>query len=207
MFGKQQEFELPEMPGVCLTCGARGTLTPVKFEFRYTTAMSTLLTFFSPLMGSLYSRRMAYHLELPICGMCSGQLGRAKNVAVLACLLFLPVLLLAVLLIDFGLLLFFAPLVYIIAAYVYYGVVRGRGTPKTVRVNRDHLVLSVPDYGEFVVFESEPPAGKQARPQAAPDGPQLNRSICQDCGFINFVSASECKKCRAPLGQPAAAAV
>ncbi|MBV9928627.1 MAG: zinc finger Ran-binding domain-containing family 2 protein [Acidobacteria bacterium] len=210
MFGKKNDFPLPELPDLCLTCGKRASLTPVGFEFRYATAASTLLTLFSPLLGSLYSRGMSYRPKLPVCGPCKVHLKRAKHVAVLGGLLFLPVLLFtALVIIDYSPFFLLTPLIYLVVAYTYHGLTRRRGTPRVMRVNKNELVLNVPNYGELALFERDPGASKAPRrpaPKAAPAGPKLNRSICGDCGFINFVSASECKKCQAPLGRAAAAA-
>lgn len=204
MSNKNNEFPLPEMPGVCLSCGALEPLRLAKFEFRYTTLAATLLTFLSPLLGSLYARRMAYRMELPVCGGCSAHLKRAKKVVVMSVLLFLPVVLLTAFLISYEMIFFLLPFAYMIAAYAYHGVVQRRGTPKVARVDKHHLVLSVPDYGEFVLFEDEDEAGRQTRRSAAKDEPKLNRSVCEGCGFINFPNVFECKKCNAPLGQPTA---
>ncbi len=203
MFGKKDEFPPPEMPGVCLKCGSRGPLKNVKFEYRYATTASTLITFVSPLLGAIYSRRMSYKPELQVCTGCEWHLKRARNITAVSALLFLPSLLLIPLLVDYSAFCFLIPFVYLVAAYAFHGVVRGRGTPKPARV--DNLIFSVPDYGPFVFFEREQ-GGAAARPrrQAAPAGPKLNRSVCDGCGFINFPNVLECKKCRAPLGRVAA---
>ncbi|HEX8115751.1 MAG TPA: hypothetical protein VF521_00640, partial [Pyrinomonadaceae bacterium] len=196
---------LPELPGVCLKCGAFGSLIPTRFEFRYTTAAATLLTFMSPLLGALYSRGMSYRPELPVCGDCKAHLKRATRVTVVSVLLALPMLVLTGILLQYDLYFLLTPLVYLVAAYCYHGVVQRRGTPKVARVDKNQLVLDVPGYGALVLFEREPKAGRQPRRQAAPAaGPKLNRSVCDGCGFINFPNVLECKKCQAPLGRVAA---
>ena len=204
MFDRKQEFDLPEMPGVCLTCGAHAPLEPHKFVFRYRSKLSLVATALALCAGILFTRSMVYRLELPACGECSGQLKRAKTVTALAFVLFMPTCLLACILSTNLLIILGTPAVYVIAAYVYCGVVRDRGTPKVARMGNDHLVLAVPGYGEFVLFEREPKAGRPVRRQTAPAAPKLNRSICEGCGFINFPGVAECKKCRVPLGQTAA---
>jgi ribosomal protein L40E len=205
MFDKKQEFDLPQMPGVCLTCGAHAPLAPAKFVFRYRSKLSLFATALALCAGILYTHEMVYRLELPVCGGCSAHLKRAKTVTALACIFFLPAWVLACLLSSNLVLIVGGPVVYVIAAYVYHGVVRDRATPKTARIGNDHLVLDVPGYGEFVLLESEPEAGRPPRRQAAPaQTPKLNRSVCEGCGFINFPGVAECKKCRAPLGRTAA---
>ena len=205
MFDKKQEFDLPQMPGVCLTCGAHAPLAPAKFVFQYRSKLSLIATALALCAGILFTQSMVYRLELPVCGGCSAHLKRAKAVAALACVFFLPTWVLACFLSSNLIIILGTPAVYVIAAYVYYGVMRDRATPKTSLVDNDHLVLDVPGYGELVLFEREPKAGRAARRQAAPtQTPKLNRSICEGCGFINFPGVAECKKCRAPLGQTAA---
>ena len=209
MFGKKNEFPLPELPNLCLACGGRGPFRPVNFEYRYTTAASLLITFLSPALGSVYSQRTAYRPALPVCSVCAAHVRRAKYVAVAAVLLFIPMLVFTTLIIlDYSPFFLLTPIAFLVAAYACHGVMRGRGTPKTLRVNKNELALNVPSYGELILFEREPAAGRPAHRQApkpAQPAPNLKRSICRDCGFINFASAVECKKCRAPLGQAVAA--
>ncbi len=201
MFGKKQEFDLPEMPGVCLSCGARGPLAPAKFEFRYTSKLSILATILALCAGILYTREMVYRLELPVCGACSAHLKRAKTVMVLGYVLFLPTFLLVCLLTVNLAILLGTPAVYIVAACVYHSVLRGRGTPKVAHMDNERLAFNVPGYGVFVLVEPKPKTGREPRRQAAPaQTPKLNRSVCEGCGFINFPNVLECKKCHAPLG-------
>lgn len=201
MFDKKQEFDLPEMPGVCLSCGACRPLAPAKFEFRYTSTLSILATILALCAGILYTHEMVYRLELPVCGGCSAHIKRAKTVAVLACVFFLPAWLLACLLSENLVLIVAGPVVYVIAAYVYHRVERSRATPKVAHMDNERLALNVPGYGEFVLVEPKPKTGREPRRQAAPaQTPKLNRSVCEGCGFINFPNVLECKKCHAPLG-------
>jgi hypothetical protein len=203
--GRKNDFPLPEMPGVCLSCGSRGPLAPRKFVFNHTTNVSLMIALISPLIGLMYARRTAYHLTLPVCGDCSASLRRAKMVSVFGTLLFFPVFVGSLLLaLDYPLLLA-VPLVYGLAAYFYHDSLLKRGRPKTMRVDKNNVILFVPDYGEFVLFERDPSASRRgAKPRAA-GAPMLNRSVCAGCGFINFPGTPECKKCRAPLAQTAAA--
>ena len=202
---KKNDFPLPEMPGVCLTCGARGPLTPTKFVFKHMSKTSAVITILALFAGVLYTRQMVYRLQLPVCGLCLSSVRRAKHVAILGFALFLPASVVSMVLSTFFEIFILTPVVYIIAALVYYMVVRGRGTPKTARVDNDHLILSVPGYGEFVLFERTPSGVRRdAKPRAA-QAPRLNRSVCAGCGFINFPGVAECKKCRSPLGQTVAA--
>ena len=204
MFDRKQEFDLPALPGVCLTCGAGGPLTPTRFAFRYRSTLSLVATALALCAGILFTRSMVYRLELPACGACSGHLKRAKTVTALACVFFLPTWVLACLLSNSLVIILGAPAVYVIAACVYCRVLRDRGTPKVARMDNKQLVLDVPGYGELALLEPEPEAGGQARRRSAPAAPKLNRSVCDGCGFINFPNVLECKKCRAPLGQTAA---
>jgi hypothetical protein len=204
--GRNHDFPLPEMPGVCLTCGARGPLTPTKFVFKHMSKTSAVITALALLGGVLYARQMVYRLQLPVCGVCLANVRRAKRVAVLGVMLFLPAAFVSAMLSTIHELLFLMVFVYVVAALVYYLAVRTRGTPKASRLDGDHLTLAVPGYGEFVVFDrtaaaKAPPAAKPR----APEAPRLNRSVCAGCGFINFPGVAECKKCRAPLGQTVAA--
>lgn len=204
--GRKNDFPLPEMPGICLSCGSRAPLAPEKFVFNHTTSTSTVIALISPLAGLIYARRTAYHLTLPVCGDCSASLRRAKMVSVLGTLLFFPVFVGSLLIaLDYPFLLA-VPLVYGLSAYFYHASLLKRGRPKTVRVDKNNVVLFVPDYGEFVLFERDPSSAPRrgAKPRAA-QAPMLNRSVCAGCGFINFPGAPECKKCRAPLTQTVAA--
>ena len=204
MFDRKQEFELPEMPGVCLTCGARAPLAPAKFAFRYRSTLSLVATALAVFAGILFTRSHVYRLELPVCGACSGHLKRATTVTALACVFFLPTLVVVTLLINSPVVFLGMPVVYIIAAYVYCASMRALGTPKVARLDNKHLVLDVPGYGELTLFGGGAANVGQARSAAAPAAPGLNRSVCGGCGFINFPNVLECKKCRAPLGQAAA---
>jgi hypothetical protein len=203
--GRKNDFPLPEMPGVCLSCGSREPLAPVKFVFNHTTNTSTLIALISPLAGLIYARRTAYHLTLPVCGDCSASLRRAKMVSVFGTLLFFPVFVGALLLaLDYPFLLAVPP-VFGLGAYFYHASLLKRGRPKSMRVDKNNVVLFVPGYGEFVLFERDASASRRgAKPRAAA-APMLNRSVCAGCGFINFPGVPECKKCRAPLGHSAAA--
>ena len=203
--GRKKEFPLPEMPGVCLSCGAHAPLAPRKFVFNITTSFTAMLMLMSPLIWAIYSRSTAYRPELPICGRCSGHLQSAKGVSVIASLLF--VLLLAgsiVFGIDYPIL-FLVPIVFGLAAYIYYGILLKRGTPKVKLADRNNLILFIPDYGEFRLYESEKSSGWRGSKQRAPETATLNRSVCGGCGFINFSGATECKKCQTPLRRTAAA--
>lgn len=204
MFGKKQEFNLPEMPGVCLSCGELEPRSTAKFVFSYTSKLSLVATALALCAGVIYTHSMVYRLELPVCGACSSSLGRSKVVAVLGFVLFLPMLVLMLLLSDSPAIVLGATLVYLVATPIYYAVLRRRGTPKVARIGNDHLALAIPDYGEFVLLEPEHKAGRQPRRQKAPAAPNLNRSVCDGCGFINFPNVLECKKCHAPLGQAVA---
>lgn len=214
-----ERFALPELPPVCLSCGARSPLAPARIVLRYTSKASALVTALALCFGFLFFRQKVYTLQLPLCGACSGYIKRAKAMTVAGWLLFLPVLLLFLKLsLDYereGLLL--GALVYVVAAYFFCAATRKRGTPKKVRVDYDHLVIHVPGHGDFdLLDDTRRPERRyyastydspqhQAPQQRAHAGPGLNRSVCEGCGFINFTSAAECKKCRAPLGRTAAA--
>jgi hypothetical protein len=150
---------------------------------------------------------MVYRLQLPVCRDCLSDVRWAKHAGVVSLVLLLPVALGSVFISTFYFPLALALPVYGVSALVYFLVVRTRGTPKASRLDGDHLTLAVPNYGQFVVFDRNAPA--PARPAARPAahaGPRLNRSVCAGCGFINFPGVAECKKCRAPLAQAAAAA-
>jgi ribosomal protein L40E len=201
--GRSQDFPLPPMPGVCLKCGGRGQLTPAKFTFQYTSKASVLISLLALLVGVIYYHQQIYRLPLPICQHCSAHLKRSRTVAVLGWLLFFPLLVGSFVMgMDYPWM-FALPLPYALAAYIYYEVLRRRATPKTLLVNNDNLIITIPNYGEFVLFERT--TGRRPQPKRAPEPMMLNRAICADCGFINFSSAAECKKCQAPLGAQATA--
>jgi ribosomal protein L40E len=205
--GRNHPFPLPEMPGVCLACGARGPLTPTEFVYAHTSKTSAVITVLALFAGVLYTRQMVYRLELPVCGVCLPNVRWAKHVRVVGMVLFLPVAVASMFVSTFYFPLALALPAYGVSALAYYLVVRTRGTPKASRLDGDHLTLSVPGYGQFVIFDRAAAVG-QARPAARPvahAGPRLNRSVCEGCGFINFPGVPECKKCRAPLAQTAAA--
>lgn len=204
--GRRKEFPLPEMPGVCLSCGARSPLAPRKFVFNITTSFTAALMLMSPLIWAIYMRSTAYRPELPICGECSGHLQNAKGVSVIASLLFLLLLAGAVVLgMDYPFL-FFVPIAFGLAAYIYHGILLKRGTPKVKLADRNNLILFIPDYGELRLYEREKSSGWRGSKRRAPETTlTLKRSVCDGCGFINFSGASECKKCQTPLNRTAAA--
>lgn len=203
--GRRKDFPLPEMPGVCLSCGARAPLAPRKFVFNITTSFTAALMLMSPLIWAIYSRSTAYRPELPICGKCSGHLQSAKGVAVVASLLFVLLLVGAFALVfDYPFLLL-VPIAFGLAAYVYHGKLVQRGTPKVKLADKKNLILFIPNYGEFRLYESEKSSGWRGSKQRAPETLTLNRSVCGGCGFINFAGATQCKKCETPLSRTAAA--
>lgn len=209
--GRNHDFPLPEMPGVCLTCGAREPLTPAKFVYTHMSKASAVITALALCVGIVYTRQMVYRLELPVCRACLSDVRWAKQAGVLGLALLLPAAFVSMFLSTFYFELFIVLPVYAVAALVYYLVVRTRGTPKASRLDGDHLTLAVPGYGQFVVFDRNAPAQQRPAPSpaarhAAHAGPRLNRSVCAGCGFINFPGVAECKKCRAPLAQTVAAA-
>ena len=67
-----ERFALPELPPVCLTCGARPPLAPAKMVFRYTSKSSMLVTALALCLGFLFVKQKVYTLQLPLCGACSG---------------------------------------------------------------------------------------------------------------------------------------
>lgn len=201
--GRNHDFPLPEMPGVCLACGARGPLTPTKFVYKHMSKTSAVLTALALCAGIVYTRQMVYRLQLPVCRACLSNVRRAKQIGIVSVALVLPVAFVSMFLSTFYFPLFLALPVYVVSALVHYLVVRTRGTPKASRVDGDHLTLAVPGYGQFVVFDRAASSAKPAARPAAPAGPRLNRSVCAGCGFINFPGVAECKKCYAPLGQAA----
>ncbi|HVF68473.1 MAG TPA: hypothetical protein VM914_12465 [Pyrinomonadaceae bacterium] len=204
MAGKKG-FPLPEMPGVCLSCGAHAPLAPRKFVFNVATTFSATLMVASPLLWAIYSRSTAYRPELPICGECSGSLGRAKRVSVVASLIFLPLLAGSfAFVLDFPFV-FFVPISFGLAAYLYHARLLKQGTPLVKLADRKNLILFIPNYGEFVLFKREKSSGGRGPGRRAAETLTLNRSVCGGCGFINFAGAGECKKCASPLGQTAAA--
>lgn len=204
--GRKNDFPLPEMPGVCLSCGAHAPLAPRKFVFNVATTFSDTLRVMSPLLWLIYSRNTAYRPELPICGGCSENLGRAKRVSVIAWLIFLPLFAGSFAFVRDYPHVFFVPIGFGLAAYFYRAKILKQGTPLVKLADRKNLILFVPNYGEFVLFERDPSSASRsgAKPRAA-QAQMLNRSVCAGCGFINFPGAAECKKCRAPLTQTAAA--
>lgn len=204
--GRNHDFPLPELPGVCLTCGAREVLTPTKFVYTHTSKTSAVITALALCVGIIYTHQMVYRLQLPVCRACLSDVRWAKHAGVVSLVLLLPVAFVSVFLSDFYFPLFLVLPVYAVSALVYYLVIRTRGTPKASRLDGDHLTLAVPGYGQLVIFDRHAPA--PARPAARPaaqSGPRLNRSVCGGCGFINFPGVPECKKCRAPLAQTVAA--
>ena len=205
--GRNHDFPLPELPGVCLACGAREPLTPTKFVYTHMSKTSAVITALALCVGIVYTRQMVYRLQLPVCRVCLSNVRWAKHVGVVGLMLLLPVAFVAMFISTFYFPLALVLPVYGVSALVYYLVVRTRGTPKTSRLDGDHLTLAVPNYGQLVIFDRNAPAA-QARPAARPvsnAGPRLNRSVCAGCGFINFPGVAECKKCRAPLAQTVAA--
>lgn len=203
---RKNDFPLPELPGVCLSCGAHAPLAPRKFVFNITTSFSTALLVMSPLLWAIYSRSTAYRPELPICGGCSETLGRAKRVSLVATLIFLPLLAGSFLFVFDYPYAFFVPAAFGLAAYVYHARLLKQGTPMVKLADRKNLILFVPNYGELVLFEREKKSsGRRGQKPRAAETLTLNRSVCGGCGFINFAGASTCKKCEAPLGHKAAA--
>jgi len=203
MAGKK-DFPLPELPGVCLSCGAHAPLAPRKFVFNISTGFTAALMLMSPLLWAIYSRGTAYRPELPICEGCSTNLVLAKRVSVVASLVFLPVLAGSVVIgVEYPFM-FLLPVAFGLAAYGYHGKFVRRGTPKVKLADRNNLILFVPDYGELVLFKREKSGWRGAKRGAA-EAPTLNRSVCGGCGLINFAGATECKRCAAPLGRKAAA--
>jgi len=207
-----QDFELPELPPVCLSCGCRGQLRPRQVKYKYTSGGA--LTALALLVGFIYYREMTYTLELPICESCVGHRRRKTWVMVLMWPAMLGLLMLATNYAIEAPELFALPVIFLFACLIYAYVLQSKSQPKTARINNDLLVIKVPGYGEVTLFDRHAPpraqagwqqqpaapAASHARPRTRPDATGLNRSVCAECGFINFVSAVECKKCRAPLG-------
>lgn len=206
-------FDPTGLPPVCHCCGAGGQLKARKVTYKHTSA--NWLSALALLVGMVYYNEMTYTMHLPLCAACAGSRGRRTLVLWLmwpvVVLLFVPAY-------YYGLeypALFAVPIIFSIAALIYAAVLQRRGQPKTARINNDLLVIKVPGYGEVTLFERNPatrrfdpmpsPRAHAARPAQPrrPAGPQLDRSVCGECGFINFASAVECKKCRAPLGAAA----
>jgi hypothetical protein len=199
-----QEFAPTELPALCLSCGRRGQFARTKSTFTYTTKTSSVITMLAPLFGILYYSEMVYTFQLPRCPDCSSNSQRAKFVAVAGWVLVFPVLFASFALglnMDMPWL-FALPVPYAAAAFIYYNVLLTRGRPKTALVNSDNLIIDVPGYGELALVERTPMAARRAQPRGDVSA-QFNRAVCSQCGFINFASAVECKKCRAPVGASA----
>lgn len=221
-----QGFELPELPPVCLSCGCRGPLTAQKVEYKYTSAGA--LSALAFLVGILYYREMTYTLQLPLCAGCRGHRRRKRWVLLLMWPGVFGLLMLAINYTFDVPELYALPVIFLFACMAYAYVLQGKGQPKVARIDNALLVVRVPGYGEVTLFdrlgvtrtqpqwraqEAGPEPAQASRPRTSPrpaarrtDGPQLNRSVCEECGFINFASAAECKKCRAPLGAGAVSA-
>lgn len=201
----RQDFGRREPPGGCFKCGGLRPTKLYKVQYRCTSANG--LTAVALLAGFLVTTETTYTPELPLCASCAAYRKRKT----LVMLLLLPaVVALFVPAFWYGLeypILFAVPVIAGLVMLVYAAIFQSAATPKAVRLTRDTLVIDVPGYGHLTLASPEP--APSARAAAAPPprkdaGPRLNRSVCGTCGFINFASAAECKKCRAPLGQTAA---
>lgn len=207
----RQDFLLPEFPPGCLKCGGLKPVSPYKVNYRGVGGgAGTLLGL---LIGMLVYTETTYVLRLPLCAPCAANRGRKW----LVLFSMVPVVGgLFVLSVWYGLEhpgLFALPVVAALVLLIWGAVYERRATPKAVRVTTDTLVINVPGHGHLTLVGQDPtrrarPAAEPRREQAPPRrqepaGPRLNRSVCDGCGFINFASAFECKKCRAPLGHAA----
>lgn len=198
----QPDFELPELPPVCLRCGARGHLTPQQVKYTHTSSRG-LLTLLALLVGHIVYKETTYTLMLPLCEAC---VESRRNKRLILLLMWPVVIALFVFAYHMGLdhpWTFALPVVFSVAALGYAKFLEWRSMPKAVRADEDFLIIKVPGYGELTLFEPFPSPHRRTQPQpqrAAAVSPQLNRAVCSQCGFINFASAVECKKCRAPVG-------
>jgi hypothetical protein len=210
---EQMNFDPTDLPPVCHCCGAGGQLKPHKLTYKHTSA--NWLSALALLVGMIYYQEMTYTVHLPLCAGCAGNRRLKKLVLFLMWPAVAGLFILAIAYAFEYLALFALPVVVTVAGLVYAAVLQKRGEPKAARLNNDFLVIDVPGYGEVTLFERHPaprsydPAPTTRARAAAPvrpqrqTGPQLNRAVCGECGFINFASAAECKKCRAPLGAAA----
>ncbi|HVF43180.1 MAG TPA: hypothetical protein VM936_09225 [Pyrinomonadaceae bacterium] len=151
--GRPHNFPLPEMPGVCLACGARGPLTPAKFVYKHTSKASAVMTALALCAGVVYTRQMVYRLELPVCDFCLSDVRRAKRVAVAGVALVFAAAFVSGWFSNVHELFYLTFFLYAVGALAYCLFVHKRGRPKASRVDDDHLILSVPDYGQFVVYD------------------------------------------------------
>jgi hypothetical protein len=211
---EQMTFDPTGLPPVCHCCGAGGRHEPHKLIYKHTSA--NWLSALALLVGMVYYQEMTYTVHLPLCAGCAGN----RRLKKLVLFLMWPVVAgLFILAIGYTFEypeLYALPVVATAAGLIYAAVLQRRGHPKAARINNDLLVINVPGYGEVTLFERNPaprPFGQNPTPRAPaappartrkPAGPQLNRSVCGECGFINFASAFECKKCQAALGSGAA---
>jgi hypothetical protein len=197
----RQNFALREPPSGCFKCGGLKPTSLNKVKYRCTGGNK--LTALALLAGFLVYTETTFAMKLPLCASCASQ--RRRKTLVL--LLLLPVVVgLFVPAFWYGLeypVLFAMPVVAGLVLLLFAAIFQAAATPKAVRLTRDTLVIDVPGYGHLTLAGPEPAQAAPPKPRDA--GPQLNRSVCGGCGFINFGSAVECKKCRAPLGRTAAA--
>lgn len=195
-------LDAPQMPNVCLSCGDRGHLTPRKVSFAYTSRQNQLLSFLADLLGFIYINETVYTLQAPLCSDCGKHSRRSKILIVAMWPALVALLIIMFSMSDDIVLISVVPALFLIACSVYYLVLRSRGVPKTVLVDGDNLIIDVPGYGELTLFERAPTSARRSPPRKD-EVAQLNRAVCSQCGFINFASAVECRKCHAPVGASA----
>ncbi|HEX8723569.1 MAG TPA: hypothetical protein VF736_23335 [Pyrinomonadaceae bacterium] len=193
----REDFTLPELPPGCLKCGRVKPVSLYKVQYRCTGG--NVLTGAALLLGALVMTTTTYVMRLPLCASCAAY----RRYKALVMLLMVPVVGgFFVLSFYYGLLypvLFALPIISAVVMLVWAAVFQSCATPKTVRLSQDTLVLDVPGRGHLTLASPEV-AARTAAPQPRGDsGPRLKRSLCPDCGFINFAGAVECKKCRAAL--------
>lgn len=199
---REQNLDMPEMPNVCLTCGDRGHLTPRKVNFTYTSRQNELLSMLASLLGLIYYNETVYTLNAPLCSGCASNFRWSKIIIWLMWPALVVLLIVAFSLWDDPVPIVALPSVFLVGCCVAYLVLRKRGVPKTAELNNDRLILSVPRFGDLTVFDNSPATYRRTQPKKAAT-PQLNRSVCDLCGFINFAGMTECRKCRAPIGSSA----